>query len=313
MDDSLITKYRPGSLKQMVGQAHLMSSVRDVVDKRRAHAFLLVGPSGTGKTTLARIIAHMLGADEQTIMNGEHDAATFNGVDAMRQITDGLRYKPLGGSPIKITLIDECQRLSSAAWDSILKSVEEPSEWVYWFFCTTEPGKVPATLKTRCVTYQLKEVDTADIIDLLTWVAKEEKMDCDQSVIDLCAKEAKGSPRQGLAYLAVCATAKTKKDALELMSSAEGSTEAIDLCRALMDNSPWTKCVDIISKLKETNPESIRQVVRAYFTKVLMGGTDTKKALYVCNVLDTFGKPFNTSDGITPVLLAVALLKIPQN
>ena len=305
MTETLYLKYRPETFKQVIGHAAIVRSLQGVLEKKTNHTFMLSGPSGTGKTTLARIAATTLGCAPSDVQ--EIDAATFTGIDDMRGITAALHYRPLGESASKVIIIDECQALTKAAWQSLLKSLEEPPAWVYWFLCTTDPAKVPANIQTRCTKYELKPVALRDIEDLLFAIYEDEKMDCPEDVVILCAKEAQGSPRAALVNLGACAGAKDKREALELLQSAAESNEAVELARALVAGKPWETIKGILTGLEGQNAESVRHVVRAYVTKVIMG-SNGKGMPKNFAILEAFGKPFPAGDGISPLLLAVGEL-----
>lgn len=203
-------------------------------------------------------------------------------------------------------IVHNCHMLSKSAWASLLKIVESPPNHVYWFLCTTEAGKVPAAIKTRCLSYELKAVPSQTLAEFLDDIVSEEKLKVADGVLTLCAKEAKGSPRQALANLAVCATAKTKAEAAELLASAEESAAAINLARALYQGAGWSELVKIIAGLNTENPESVRHVIRAYGTSMLL--KSAKGTQNTLAVLEAFGTPFNSSDGVTPLLLACGRL-----
>src|SRR5262249_43189639 len=164
---------RPTELDDVIGQGPIVRSLKEVLKTDRSHTFLFVGPAGTGKTTLARICATMVGCKRQDI--NEIDAATNTGIDDMRRVQNAAIYRPIGQSTARAVIIDECHRISSQAWDSLLKVTEEPPQHLYWFFCTTNPAKVPNTLKTRSMIYTLKPVADSDITDLLEAVLEAEK------------------------------------------------------------------------------------------------------------------------------------------
>lgn len=305
--NALHDKYRPQTLAEVVGQDAICRSLAGVIANQSSHTFLFVGPSGTGKTTLARIVAGEMGCTPADIE--EVDAATNTGIDDMRAVTSKLTYVPWGGSVAKALIIDEVHRLSGQAWDSLLKSTEEPPNWAYWFFCTTNLTKVPKTIITRCTKYELKDVPWQSILnDILMPIAGQEGINASADILGLCAREAHGSPRQALQNLTICEHATDKTEAAELLRSAEVAGEAVELARALIKGAGWEELIRIMGSLTETNPESIRQVVRAYCTSVVMGAKTPKQAQRALAVMDSFSQVFNSSDGISPVLLAMGRL-----
>ncbi len=154
MSNDLAVKYRPQELSDVVGQDHMMPGLKALITKRNSHAGLFHGPSGCGKTTLARILAHGLDAGKNIT---EVDAARNTGIDAMRQVADNAQYNAFGGGN-RAVIVDEAHGLSKQAWNSLLKAIEEPPKHLFWFFCTTEPAKVPQVIRTRCSLFEVKLV-----------------------------------------------------------------------------------------------------------------------------------------------------------
>jgi DNA polymerase-3 subunit gamma/tau len=306
-ESALITKYRPKTLEEVIGQGAVVKSFRNAIEKQLGTAYLLTGPSGTGKTTLAYIAASMMGCPKAERL--DVDAATNTGIEEMRILMEGLMYRPIGTGAIKAVIVDECHMLSKQAITSLLKTLEAPPSWVYWFLCTTEPTKIPKAIQTRCLAYQLKLVSSNDLFELLSGLPEAKGLD--ESIIELCVDEAEGSPRQALANLGVCMVAEDRKEAAELLRSAINVPEAIDLARALMKGAGWGELKGLLVKMKEKDlsPESVRHVVRAYMTSVLLSpktrGNVTKDAL---DILREFTTPFNTFDGMTPLAMACARL-----
>ena len=303
MTEALINKYRPSSFDEVVGHDAVVRSLQAVLKRGASKTFLFTGPSGTGKTTLARIVAKEIGCQSADLL--EIDAVTFTGVDDMRAVTANLIYKPLGEGSIKAIIVDEFQGLSKAALQSLLKILEEPPPHVAWFLCTTEPTRIPANILTRCTRYDLKPVSVSILGDLLESIVEQEKLtSVDGRIIDLCAKEANGSPRQAIVNLTTCSAAKNYAEAQELLRSAIESEEAITLVRALVRGAGWDEVQGLLSKLVGVNPESVRHIVRAYVSKVVLSAKSEQAAGRGLEILDAFSEPFNSADGLAPLLLA---------
>ena len=297
---AIITKYRPKTFDEVVGQDNAVGALQTAIKLKAAHAYLFSGPSGVGKTTLARLAAKALACDEVE----EEDGATNTGIENVRSIIEGLAYRPLGGTA-KGIIIDECHALSKAAIQALLKTLEDPPGWIYFFLCTTEPTKLPETIRTRCLHFSLKEVSTNDLTTLLESI--DEGMKVGREITSLCVREANGSPRQALANLGICLGAESRKEAAELLRSAVDAPQAIDLARGLLAHEPWARIQGLFRELKDTSPESIRQVVRSYMTKVVLGEECepfSTKVITALAVMEAFSKPFPTTDGISPVVLA---------
>lgn len=294
MTDSWITKYRPQSFDEVVGHAAAVNALDSAVRSGNATAFLFTGPSGVGKTTLARIVAREVGCTGNLV---EIDAATNTGIDAMREITSLLMYKPLDGNATAL-IVDEAHALSKAAAQSLLKILEEPPPWIYWLLCTTEATRILPTLRTRCLQIDLKPVPKKEILALLQDIAKQEKIKFPVGVVELCAEEAQGSPRQAISYLAACAAAEDLDEARELIGSALGSAEAVELARLLARRGSWDEAQDLLRKLKDSDPESVRRVVQAYLTTVILNAKRESDAGNAMEVLDHFSQPFYQMGGL---------------
>lgn len=302
MTETLITKYRPTELSQIIGQDAVVRSLKKALEKKASRTFLFSGPPGVGKTTLARITAELLGCPTEEII--EIDGASQTGIDDMRAVVDGLRYRPLSESATKAVIVDEAHALSKAAVTSLLKVLEEPPAHVVWCLCTSDVGKLPAALKTRAAHYALKEVGFDELAELLHSVKTAETLTVPDKILDVCAEEAKGSPRQALSNLTVCLGASNVDDAREILRSSAESKEAIDLARALVQGARWREVQKLLGAMKEVNPEGARHVVRAYVTAVALNAKDEARAGHALEILDAFSTPFPSSDGVSPLLLA---------
>jgi len=298
---ALIDKYRPTRFDAVVGHDAVVQALQLALKKGLARAFLFTGPSGVGKTTLAYIMANELGCLPGDLV--DIDAATNTGIEDMRNVTSGLMYRPIGAGTIKAVIVDEAHALSKAAIQSLLKILEKPPDWVYWFLCTTEANRILPTVKTRCVHCDLRPVTSRKLIELLSFISEEEKFKTDSDILVLCAEAAGGSPRQAISNLALCASA-TVDDARKLLRSAGESAEAIQLARALMKRAGWKEIQSLLARLKEDNPESVRHIIRAYMTTVVLNAKTEQAAGGALEILDVFSQPFHSSDGVSPLVMA---------
>lgn len=306
---ALHQKYRPTNFSEVLGQAAAVKSLQQVVKDGRAKTFLFVGPSGIGKTTLARILVNSYCNGKETPFNKIEVDASKATADDLRSIVESSHYRAIGPSPVKVIIIDEAHKLSGNAWSVLLKPTEEPPAHVYWCLCTTDIGKVPKTILTRFLRYDLKPVVESEILDLLCKVDKEEKLAVNNDILSVIAEAASGSPRQALVYLEACAHVKTVAEAQAVMRTAGQSAEAVDLARFLLKTNgrTWAEAIKLLKKMEELEAESIRIVLVNYLASVLMNTKEDKRASQMLYLLSCFEKPYYTSDKFAPLLNSIGL------
>lgn len=219
---ALYRKYRPTNFDEVVGQTHIIQTLKNaIIQNRIAHAYLFCGPRGTGKTSIAKIFAKTLnctnsqdapcGVCENCKMaaNGSHpdiieiDAASNNGVDEVRNLIDKVKYAPMQGK-YKIYIIDEVHMMTSGAFNALLKTIEEPPAHVIFIFATTEPNKVLPTIISRCQRFDFNKVSMHDIKYRLSVVCKNEGIEIDENGLTLIAQLADGGMRDALSILDQC-------------------------------------------------------------------------------------------------------------
>lgn len=226
---ALPLKYRPMTFDDVVGQEHVVRTLRHAIEANRiANAYLFIGPRGIGKTTLSRIFAKALNCTHPRQSGGdaasplvepcgecdncreiaagrsidvtELDAASHNKVEDVKPIIDAVQFKPTS-SKFKIFIIDECHMLSNAAWNALLKTLEEPPPYARFIFATTEGDKVLATIISRCQRFDLRRIQTNDIVSRLKYICEKEKIAAEEDALLAIARGAEGGMRDALSSL----------------------------------------------------------------------------------------------------------------
>ncbi|MDR1815716.1 MAG: DNA polymerase III subunit gamma/tau [Clostridiales Family XIII bacterium] len=241
--EAIYRRFRPGTFDKVLGQRHVVNVLRaQIASGSVPHAYLFSGTRGTGKTTMARLLAKGLNclADDPagrpcgvcevclSIQNGtfvdviELDAASNNGVDNIREITSITVYPPTVGRK-RVFIIDEVHMLSNAAVNAFLKTLEEPPENTVFVLATTEPGKLPATIRSRCLSFEFKRVPAAVIAEGLAEIAGELGLKAAPDALALIAANADGSVRDALSILEACVSSQKEDISREDVLDAVGS------------------------------------------------------------------------------------------
>jgi DNA polymerase-3 subunit gamma/tau len=262
----LARKYRPSDFTGLVGQEALVRTLSNAFATGRiAHAFMLTGVRGVGKTTTARIIARALNcigpdgkrteptihpcgvcepcvaiAESRHVDVQEMDAASNNGVDEVRQIIDSVRYAP-ASARYKVYILDEVHMLSKPAFNAILKTLEEPPPHVKFIFATTEIRKVPVTILSRCQRFDLRRIETAELVGLLSGISDKEGVKVSRDALALIARAAEGSARDGLSLLD------------QAIAHGEGAEITADAVRDMLGLADRGRVLDLFEKVMAGN------------------------------------------------------------
>ncbi|HEX7621665.1 MAG TPA: DNA polymerase III subunit gamma/tau [Anaerolineales bacterium] len=293
MTQALYNKWRPQKWDEIVGQQHVVQTLRNAVTGNRVvHAYLFAGPRGTGKTTAARLLAkavnclnedpaarpcneciHCVAVNENRFLDLiEIDAASQNGVDEVRDLRDKVNFSPNQGR-YKIYIIDEVHMFSNSAFNALLKTLEEPPAHAIFILATTEMNKIPATVLSRCQRYEFRRVPIDGIVGQLQNIATHEKLTTEPEALMLIARQSAGGMRDAISLLDQMAST-GKEITLALTQTVLGTATnqtVIDLVGAVYDRTPAAGMDAIHSALDSgTDPRLLARQVVDYLRALLL-------------------------------------------
>src|SRR5436190_4879847 len=276
-------KYRPASFSELISQEHVRTTLSNAITLRRiAHGYIFSGQRGTGKTTVARILARCLNcingptatpcgecASCREITSGggavdviEIDAASNRGINEMRELRENVRYQP-ARDKYKIFIIDEAHQITNEAFNALLKTIEEPPPWAVFVLCTTEAHKIPATIASRCQHFSFRSVDFDDLIARMAWICSEEGIEASPEALAVLAQAGEGSVRDSLSALdQAIACCGSKLDAAEVRALlGMFSLESLGRVTQALANNDSQKMFDVVAEL-EANDRSLQHFAR---------------------------------------------------
>lgn len=291
----IITDHRPQSFDEVVGNRQLVSILLSMTEREKknpgkiSRAILLHGKSGCGKTTFARLFAKEVGCSDCNII--EVDVSDNRGIDAVREIKRGARYKPIIGGEKKAYILDEFQGATGDAMAAMLKILEEPPSHVFFLLCTTAPEKLLETIKNRCKKLKVKPLSDKQMKKLVEKIANEEKIKLDDNIIDKIISNAEGCPRQALDTLDTIRGLESK-DIEKAISdfSISAPLEIINLCRAMIKGEKWNIVRKLLEEIKDVDVENVRRQILGYLTSAIKNSDQPSRQMILAadSFMDNF-------------------------
>ena len=275
-------KYRPQAFSELISQEHVKTTLENAITQGRiAHGYIFSGQRGTGKTTVARILARCLNCEKgptaqpcgvcascREIASGsgvdviEIDAASNRGINEMRELRENVRYRP-ARDRYKIFIVDEAHQITSEAFNALLKTLEEPPEWVVFILCTTEAHKIPTTIASRCQQFSFRSVDFNELVARMEEIARLEGIEADKETLGVLAQAGEGSVRDSLSALdqaiACCGNKLSATEVRALLGMF--AVESLDQVAQALASGGTRKMLEIVAEL-EANGRSLQHFAR---------------------------------------------------
>jgi DNA polymerase III subunit gamma/tau len=295
-------KYRPLSFADLVNQRHVRTTLENAIEQGRiAHGYIFSGQRGTGKTTVARIVARCLNCAQGPTIHPcgecpscaeitagsavdviEIDAASNRGINEIRELRENVRYRPARGR-YKVFIVDEAHQITNEAFNALLKTLEEPPEWVVFILCTTESHKIPATISSRCQQFSFRAVEFDEIVERMQWICEREGIEAGDEVLAVLAQAGEGSVRDSLSALdqaIACCGLKLEAEEVRRLMGLFSLDALHQVTAALAEGNPG-RVLEVVDELERSGHNLLhfcRELSR-YFRSLLVvkiAGAETR-------------------------------------